>query len=473
MTSINLASRPMWMDNARIGTLIGNIQEETRSRRGPFEDPNPWHVEQLRETWELKQQGLSFNDSCMTITPSAHEMVFSLTESDDDYNSAQEGQLENMLRAYTSAVPKIINPGSMMLRSQRTLGGFLHAQPASKSWRKGPPPFPRQAMGGADSAKTVKLGSFFGGRPQQTADLNESRATAEADAANLPAISRRKMKVVERPWRATNPPPKDPPPPAEPPRSASCQPRLGATGKSKENVVVLPDYSFVKPRVQHKRPKEPVLDYSFSDLRSVKQLLTKEPRSGTMWVEVTVVKNPKTREQEIADGDDDLAKSRGNKPWLHKEQPSHVKESKLVASGIKLSHNQLSSLEGWVDIVPVMLKSYERLQWVDLSFNSLSHVPNELMSLPLIVLYLHSNNIGSLSDLEKIRALADTLVTLSLNENPVTLQKDYHTLVISWLPKLRSFDFSTVTAADHEYLDPRGKHIAHLKASIKPRPTRG
>ena len=68
-------------------------------------------------------------------------------------------------------------------------------------------------------------------------------------------------------------------------------------------------------------------------------------------------------------------------------------EGKLKAAGIKLAHNQLQSLSGWNQVTVSILHNWDQLAYLDLSSNHLVNVPDEILSLPLEALYLHSNAI--------------------------------------------------------------------------------
>jgi hypothetical protein len=58
---------------------------------------------------------------------------------------------------------------------------------------------------------------------------------------------------------------------------------------------------------------------------------------------------------------------------------------------------------------------------------------------------------------------------LSLYGNPVAAHKDYHCMLVYWLPNLRTLDFSTVTAKDHTLYHYLGKQNHQREAARRPR----
>ena len=63
------------------------------------------------------------------------------------------------------------------------------------------------------------------------------------------------------------------------------------------------------------------------------------------------------------------------------------------------------------------------------------------------MLYLHGNNIGSLSQVNKLSALS-MLRTLTLHGNPIEVEPGYKQHVLSALPNLQTLDFSGITKSD-------------------------
>mmetsp|Transcript_17841 Transcript_17841/g.29323 ORF Transcript_17841/g.29323 Transcript_17841/m.29323 type:complete len:200 (-) Transcript_17841:438-1037(-) len=154
----------------------------------------------------------------------------------------------------------------------------------------------------------------------------------------------------------------------------------------------------------------PPLDYTFLDIKTVSEILDEEPLSGTVKV----------------DG-----------------------SSGSESNAIRLSSNQLSSLEG-----PIFHSTLSKilnpsaLVWLDLSFNKLTSVDEVLLSLPsLSVLYLHSNCISKLSETKKLGRIKK-LFSLTLQDNPIGRKGHWKQYILAHVPQLRNLDFSAVTKHD-------------------------
>lgn len=66
----------------------------------------------------------------------------------------------------------------------------------------------------------------------------------------------------------------------------------------------------------------------------------------------------------------------------------------------------------------------------------------------LKILYLHSNNIGKLSEIDKLAELTD-LIGITLHGNPIECFPGYRQHILSTFPKLKMLDFSAVTPKNH------------------------
>lgn len=68
-----------------------------------------------------------------------------------------------------------------------------------------------------------------------------------------------------------------------------------------------------------------------------------------------------------------------------------------------------------------------------------------LLGLPnLMMLYLHGNNIITISQVDKLVPLG-RLKSLTLHGNPVEVFPGYRSYIVSTLPQLQTFDFSGIT----------------------------
>lgn len=57
------------------------------------------------------------------------------------------------------------------------------------------------------------------------------------------------------------------------------------------------------------------------------------------------------------------------------EKDGDDEKPRYIATFLKLNNNSLSSLTGFIDVVPQILVDYTKLAWVDLSSNLLEHIP--------------------------------------------------------------------------------------------------
>jgi len=167
----------------------------------------------------------------------------------------------------------------------------------------------------------------------------------------------------------------------------------------------------------------PPLDYSFRNISSLSSLPTKYPRQS-------------------------LRKQR--------RSPSGRYNSNVI----RLSNNNLVDTHGLYQLALDLVECPENIAWLDLSFNDIEEVTDDILEFPnLKMIYLHGNKISSLQDLSKLTRLPN-LYSLTLHGNPLENTPDYRSSILTMLPYLRSLDFAKVT--DRE----RGKQ------HDKPRPRR-
>lgn len=74
-------------------------------------------------------------------------------------------------------------------------------------------------------------------------------------------------------------------------------------------------------------------------------------------------------------------------------------------------------------------------------FQSLTELSN------LMMLYLHGNNIYSVSHIDKLASL-EKLKSLTLHGNPMEVAVGYRQYVVCVLPQLQTFDFSGITKVE-------------------------
>lgn len=117
---------------------------------------------------------------------------------------------------------------------------------------------------------------------------------------------------------------------------------------------------------------------------------------------------------------------------------------------LRLSNNSISSFQIFASIESSFLDS-NKIQWVDLSFNQLKKVDENLASyLPNVsTLYLHANQISRYSDIRRLACFAH-IKSLTLYGNPVEEHKHYRNVVLYYFPNLTQLDFSVITAGERE-----------------------
>lgn len=94
-----------------------------------------------------------------------------------------------------------------------------------------------------------------------------------------------------------------------------------------------------------------------------------------------------------------------------------------MVTGVRLCHNNIKTLDGLVEALRAVMDNPARnLQWLDLSYNELSKIGDQLLAFPnLTTLYLHGNQIRSLNEVKKLNALTN-LQKLTLHGNEWEVQ---------------------------------------------------
>jgi len=103
-----------------------------------------------------------------------------------------------------------------------------------------------------------------------------------------------------------------------------------------------------------------------------------------------------------------------------------------VVDSLLLNNNEIRDITGLAVTLTYVLphSTPSKLLWLNLSYNYLVKIDNEILNFPLLKsLHLHGNYIH---DLEEVRKLIDisTLQNLSLNGNPIEEIKGYRLYVL-------------------------------------------
>ncbi|KAK9502110.1 hypothetical protein O3M35_012702 [Rhynocoris fuscipes] len=192
-------------------------------------------------------------------------------------------------------------------------------------------------------------------------------------------------------------------------RPSTCESQ-SSTGSTEEKASV----SKSERTMSHSENTGPPLDYSFKNLLTLEGIENEKPRKG--------VKN--------------YRKS---------------KAGRYLSTALRLNNNQLVKIDGISNAVNQILEYPERLTWLDLSFNKLADIPQDLTALPnLKIIYLHGNHLADLPSILKTLKMLLELYSLTLHGNPVEERKGYRSKVLAYLPHLKSLDFNNVTSADRK-----------------------
>ena len=101
-----------------------------------------------------------------------------------------------------------------------------------------------------------------------------------------------------------------------------------------------------------------------------------------------------------------------------------------------------------------VMEAPRHLMWLNLSFNYLTKVDNEILEFPMLKsLQLHGNFIADLAQVEKLSRL-EHLQALTFNGNPIEAIKGYRMYILGLLYKeretLRKLDSTVITNAEYD-----------------------
>ncbi|XP_046421756.1 leucine-rich repeat-containing protein 51-like [Neodiprion fabricii] len=136
--------------------------------------------------------------------------------------------------------------------------------------------------------------------------------------------------------------------------------------------------------------------------------------------------------------------------------PLHTSSQRFLTSSLWLSNNLLSSMSGLENLVNRILVEPSSLAWLDLSFNNISEIDDEITKFPnLKIIYMHGNAISNLNTVPKLRKLCK-LRNLTLHGNPIESVPSYRSFILTVLPQLVNLDFAPVVAAERKKAPPAG-----------------
>ncbi|KAL1138040.1 hypothetical protein AAG570_009735 [Ranatra chinensis] len=166
----------------------------------------------------------------------------------------------------------------------------------------------------------------------------------------------------------------------------------------------------------------PPLDFSFKGLHCLDEMKTEKPRQGM-------------------------------------RKYKRAASGKYICTSVRLNNNLFQSVIGIHDVIHELIEQPDKLTWLDLSFNRLSSLANELTSLPnLKILYLHGNALSDVNSVLRQLKTFEGLISLTLHGNPLEERKGYRNKILLGLPQLKSLDFNNITPADRKRVAAQIKH---------------
>ena len=122
----------------------------------------------------------------------------------------------------------------------------------------------------------------------------------------------------------------------------------------------------------------------------------------------------------------------GQKREDGKQEEARKKKIEYVVDSLLLNTNQIRDINGLAEVLRFVLPHGDptKLLWLNLSFNYLVKIDEEILNFPnLKSLQLHGNYIADLEEVRKLN-LIPTLQMLTLNGNPIEEIKGYRFYVL-------------------------------------------
>jgi Leucine-rich repeat (LRR) protein len=253
------------------------------------------------------------------------------------------------------------------------------------------------------------------------------------------------------------------------------------------------------------------LVYNFFDVKTLQELIDKEPTSGKRKEtkkkeenedknenqnelekkkneeeEQMKVKKAKLESNEIFEGKlrDDLNEVKGKKfnesamNLAKKESNKKNAEKKIkikfkkYCNAFNVSNNKLTTIEGIHTVLEQLLPdlSFESklgkvqlIQWIDISRNKLTFIHKDICELPYLkILYVHGNNI---QEIGKVTALGQckSLTSLTLYGNPMDHIKGYRGFIIEMCPLLEKLDGAVISEKELDVIKFHGSRFGEVR----------
>ena len=253
------------------------------------------------------------------------------------------------------------------------------------------------------------------------------------------------------------------------------------------------------------------LVYNFFDVKTLQELIDKEPTSGKRKEtkkkedveekneninetdkkkieeeEQVKAKKVKNESNEIYEGKvrDDISDTKGKKfnelntGSVKKEDAKQSQEKKRkikfkkYCNAFNVSNNKLTTIEGIHRVLdsllpeltfPSKLNKVQLIQWIDISRNKLTSIHRDICELPYLkILYVHGNNI---QEIEKVTALGNckSLTALTLYGNPMDHIKGYRNFIIEMCPLLEKLDGAVISEKELDIIKFHGSRYGEVR----------
>ena len=253
------------------------------------------------------------------------------------------------------------------------------------------------------------------------------------------------------------------------------------------------------------------LVYNFFEVKTLQELLDKEPTSGKRKEnkkkeenedkndninetdkkkneeeEQLKPKKAKNESNEIFEGKlrDDISEAKGKKfnepnATLAKKENNKKNQDKKMrikfkkyCNAFNVSNNKLTTIEGIQAVLEALLPdlSFESklskvqlIQWIDISRNKLTSIHRDICDLPYLkILYVHGNNI---QEIGKVTALGQckSLTSLTLYGNPMDHIKGYRNFIIEMCPLLEKLDGAVISEKELDVIKFHGSRFGEVR----------
>jgi len=253
------------------------------------------------------------------------------------------------------------------------------------------------------------------------------------------------------------------------------------------------------------------LVYNFFDVKTLQELIDKEPTSGKRKEnkkkednedkneninemekkkneeeEQLKLKKAKNESNEIFEGKlrDDVNEAKGKKfnesaIKINKKEESKKNQEKKIkikfkkyCNAFNVSNNKLTTIEGIHTVLEALLPDLtfsskltkvQLIQWIDISRNKLTGIHRDICELPYLkILYVHGNNI---QEIGKVTALSQckSLTSLTLYGNPMDHIKGYRNFIIEMCPLLEKLDGAVISEKELDIIKFHGSRYGEVR----------